>query len=71
MIGEMDIHGVFVSPLLVWGVVAFLISMAVRWVLRLVGAYRLVWHRPLFDLAVYVIVLGGVAAAFTHYTPYP
>ncbi|MEE3624237.1 DUF1656 domain-containing protein [Nitrospirillum sp. BR 11752] len=67
----MDIHGVFVSPLLVWGVIAFLISMAVRWVLRRVGAYRLVWHRPLFDLAVYVIVLGGVAALFVHHTPLP
>ncbi|WP_246130473.1 DUF1656 domain-containing protein [Nitrospirillum pindoramense] len=67
----MDIHGVFVSPLLVWGVIAFLISMAVRWVLRLVGAYRMVWHRPLFDLAVYVIVLGGVAALFAHHTPLP
>ncbi|MBB6250920.1 DUF1656 domain-containing protein [Nitrospirillum iridis] len=71
MIGEMDIHGVFVPPLLVWGAIAFLISMAVRWGLRLVGAYRLVWHRPLFDLAVYVIVLGGVAALFTHHTSLP
>jgi hypothetical protein len=25
--------------------------------------YRLVWHRALFDFAVYVIVWGGVAMA--------
>ena len=26
------------------------------------GLYRLVWHRPLFDLALFVILLGIVAA---------
>ncbi|MDE1150732.1 MAG: DUF1656 domain-containing protein [Azospirillaceae bacterium] len=68
MIGELDIHGVFISPLLAWGFIAFIVSIGVRWVLRLVGAYRLVWHRPLFDLALYVIIFGGVAAVFNHYT---
>jgi hypothetical protein len=32
-----------------------------------VGAYRLVWHRPLFDLALFVIVLGSVAAMSAHW----
>jgi hypothetical protein len=27
------------------------------------GVYRFVWHRPLFDLAMYVILLGVVTAA--------
>jgi hypothetical protein len=27
------------------------------------GFYRLVWHRALFDLAIYVILLGVVTAA--------
>ena len=31
--------------------------------LRAIGFYRWVWHRALFDLAIYVILLGVVTAA--------
>jgi hypothetical protein len=34
--------------------------MAARWLLARIGLYRLVWHPPLFDLAVYVCLLGGI-----------
>ena len=42
--------------------VAFLISLGVRRLLASVGFYRLVWHRPLFDLALYVVLLGVVVS---------
>jgi hypothetical protein len=32
----------------------------VRRLIAATGFYRLVWHRPLFDLALYVLLLGGV-----------
>jgi hypothetical protein len=67
MIGEFDLFGVFLPPLLVLAPVALVISAVVRGVLRWVGAYRLVWHRPLFDLALFVIVLGSVAAMSAHW----
>jgi hypothetical protein len=35
--------------------------MALRRLLARAGFYRLVWHRPLFDFALYVILVGGVA----------
>ena len=63
MTHEIDIYGVFLPDLLVWFVVAFLISIPVRRGLGMLGFYRLVWHRALFDVALVVILLGGVLAA--------
>jgi hypothetical protein len=63
MIGEFDFYGVFIPPLLFWTVAALLLTAVLRRLLRWVGFYGLVWHRPLFDFALLVIVLGCVAAA--------
>ena len=62
MTHELDIYGVFVPDLLAWVVLAFLLSVPVRRGLAAIGFYRLVWHRALFDVALYVILLGAVAA---------
>jgi len=62
MTGELDIYGVFVPSLAAWMLLAFLISLAVRQALARIGFYRLVWHRPLFDLALYVVLLGAVVS---------
>jgi hypothetical protein len=63
MIGEIDLYGVFVPPLLLWVGAALPITAVLRRLLRGFGFYRLVWHRPLFDFALLVIVLGAVVAA--------
>ncbi|MEL6059907.1 MULTISPECIES: DUF1656 domain-containing protein [unclassified Methylobacterium] len=60
MMGEIDLYGVFVPGLAVWMVIAFALSLPVRRLFAAIGFYRFVWHRPLFDLAVYVALLGGV-----------
>jgi hypothetical protein len=60
MTGELDIYGVFVPSLAAWMLVAFLVSLVLRRILAATGFYRLVWHRPLFDLALYVVLLGCV-----------
>jgi len=62
MTGELDVYGVFVPSLLVWVGASLPLTALLRRLLRGIGFYRLVWHRPLFDLALLVIVLGGVAA---------
>jgi hypothetical protein len=69
MTHEIDIYGVFVPDLMVWVVLAFLLSVPVRRLLGAIGFYRLVWHRALFDLALFVIVLGGVIAASRRVLP--
>jgi hypothetical protein len=65
MIGEISIGGVFVPSLLIWALVAFVLNLALRRVLTAVGFYRLVWHRPLFDAALFVILLAAVVALST------
>jgi hypothetical protein len=60
MIGEIDIFGVFVPAVLVLMLIAYLLSLAVRMVFGRIGLYRFVWHRSVFDLAVYVMLLGIV-----------
>jgi hypothetical protein len=62
VIGEFDFDGVFVSPLLIYAIVALAICAVVQRLLILVGFYRLVWHRALFDFALFVVLLGAVSA---------
>jgi hypothetical protein len=56
MIGEIDLFGVLLPPLLVWLGIALLLAALLRMALAKLGAYRLVWHRPLFDLSLLVIL---------------
>jgi hypothetical protein len=57
---ELDIDGVLVPALLLWLLVAYGLSLLLRPILRRSGFYRLVWHRALFDFAIYVCLLGSV-----------
>jgi hypothetical protein len=60
MTSELNLYGVFVPALFLWMLVAFGILQALRRTLAQGGAYVFVWHRPLFDLALYVIILGAI-----------
>jgi hypothetical protein len=62
MIGEVDIHGVLVAPLLVWLLIAYGLSIPIRRLMALSGAYRWVWHRALFDAALLALLTGAVNA---------
>ena len=66
MIGEIDIFGVFVPAPLVLMLIAYLINIVVRAVLERVGFYRLVWHRSIFDLGIYVFVFAAVVIVSHH-----
>ena len=69
MISEVDVYGMLVTPMLLWVGAALLVAALVRHALGRLGAYRFVWHRPLFDLALLVIVLGGVVALQARWLP--
>jgi hypothetical protein len=60
MIGEIDIYGVFLPAVLVLMLVSYLFCLVVTRLFDRIGLYRFVWHRSIFDLAIYVIVLGIV-----------
>jgi hypothetical protein len=67
MTGELDLYGVFVPSFLVWVAAALPLTAGLRRLLRWFGFYRLVWHRPLFDAALLVIVLGAVVVVATRW----
>lgn len=67
MIGEFDVYGVFVPALLVWGLIALFLTAVLRIVLARIGFYRLVWHRPLVDLSLLVIILAAVVNILPHW----
>jgi hypothetical protein len=56
MIGEVDLGGVFVSAALISGCLALAVLLGIQSLLRRIGFYRIVWHRSLFDLALFVIL---------------
>jgi hypothetical protein len=63
VIGEFDIYGVYFPAFAVFAAIAFIIQIALKRLLDVYSVYRFVWHRALFDLAIYVILLGLVTAA--------
>lgn len=62
MSGEIDIYGVYVPGLLMLMLATLLLSLIVRRVLAWSGAYAFVWHRGLFDVALYVVLLEAVSS---------
>lgn len=55
-----EFFGFYLPPLLFWAGAAIIPFVIVRWVLGRFDLYRFVWHRPLFNLALYVVLVGGV-----------
>ena len=62
MIGELDISGIFLPTILVMMIVTYGLFLLVHAVLNRVHFYRLVWHRALFNVALYAVMLGAVDA---------
>lgn len=62
MTAELDIGGLLVPTLLLSMLAAWLLMLPLRRLLGRLGTYRLVWHPPLFDLALFVMLTAGLAA---------
>ncbi len=60
MYGEFSLYGVFVPTLLALMTLAYLLKSLVGLVLARLGAYRHIWHPALFNLALYIVLLGGL-----------
>jgi hypothetical protein len=58
LIEDVDIVGIFAPAIVLLMLIAWMLNLAVKRVLEQVGFYRLVWHRHLFDLSMYVVILG-------------
>jgi len=56
---EIDLFGVYVAPISLMMVAAWLVTIALRRVADRSGLLRFVWHPALFVFAVYIIVLSS------------
>jgi len=57
---EIDLFGVYVAPMSLMMVAAWLVTIALRRVASRFGVLRYVWHPALFVFAVYMIVLSSI-----------
>lgn len=57
---EIDLFGVYVAPMSVMLVAAWVITIALRRVAVRCGLLRHVWHPALFVFSVYMIVLSSI-----------
>jgi hypothetical protein len=60
VIGDLDVSGIFLPTFLVLMGIAYVIFLVVHAVLSRVHFYRLVWHRALFNVGLYALLLGVV-----------
>ena len=56
---EIDLFGVYVAPISLMMVGAWLATIALRRLVGRSGLLRYVWHPALFTFAVYIIVLSS------------
>jgi len=57
---EFNVLGVYVAPISLMMAAAWMITIALRHVSAGFGLARYVWHPPLFEFAVYMIVLSSI-----------
>lgn len=58
---ELEIYGIYIPTLGVLALGAYFANTFMQRLLARVGFYRFVWHRPLFDAAMYFCILGVAA----------
>jgi protein AaeX len=57
---EINLLGVYVAPISVMLVAAWIVTIALRRIAARFGIFRDVWHPALFGFAVYLIVLSSM-----------
>ena len=62
---ELDIYGIYLPSIAVLALLAYITNTFMQRLLARVGFYRFVWHRPLFDTAMYFCILG-IAAVYLY-----
>ena len=63
---EVNLSGVYLPAALLWAGIAFLLSSVISRALSRMGFYALVWHRALFDAALFVLFWGVISAVAYH-----
>jgi protein AaeX len=63
VLAEVSLFGILINVGLVSALVAGVLLIPLRKALTFIGAYRLVWHPALVDLALFTLLWSGVAFA--------
>jgi protein AaeX len=63
---EIDLFGVYVAPISLLMVVAWVVTIGLRRLAVQVGLPRWVWHPALLVFAIYVIVLSSLTFVASH-----
>jgi protein AaeX len=61
---EINVFGVLISPIVPLIVVAFAITMVLRWAAVEFGWVRRIWHPALFEFSIFLIVLTATVLTF-------
>jgi hypothetical protein len=61
---EINVFGVLISPIVPLIVVAFAISVVLRWAAVEFGWVRRIWHPALFEFSIFLIVLTATVLTF-------
>jgi hypothetical protein len=66
---EIDLFGVYVAPISLLLIAAWLVTMALRRVAGRFDLLRYVWHPALFVFAVYIVVLSSMVLILARRAP--
>lgn len=61
---EINLFGVYVAPISVMMVAAWLVTIGLRRFAAQFGLFNFVWHPPAFVFAVYILVLSSIIFFF-------
>lgn len=61
---EIDVFGVLISPFLPLMMLAFAITMMLRWAAVQYGWVRGIWHPALFEFSIFLIILTATVLLF-------
>ncbi len=62
---EISLFGIFVPSILVCSIAAYMAMVVVARGLSAAGVYRYIWHKSLFNLSIFVCLLGASVLFFS------
>jgi hypothetical protein len=62
MLKEIDLTGIYVSPIVLYLILATPAFLLCRWILARLGVLSFVWHPALFEIALFGVILSAVVA---------
>ncbi|MBR1040607.1 DUF1656 domain-containing protein [Bradyrhizobium viridifuturi] len=59
---DLDVYGIYLPSFFGLMLAAYIATLGIRYVASRMELYTLIWHRALFDLSLYVLILGALFA---------